>query len=353
MRRDNFQLREHGAMMAQSAVFLDGDIQPEHQPSVEAKNSFEWSFRGVGLYVARSPEEQQDWARWIRKWSDGCNLMELSVTELMSASNILPPCNENEQVAMDMLNGYEILSRKNVPNMDIIGVACMMADARVDSEETDVLLVNWTEGKRSDKVKEIEQFELACEAGNTSAREARKRANEALKDDIEDDYTSLAVLSTRLRSYIQKKIDTIGDHESIIANLRAEGQQISPELADALVCEYHEHMLKFVDAGSLYRHLPPNTKMALVLDVGVFDNIMRNHGGYSTIQEAQDNGIGIHGFNSDNPVNDALNKMRELRDVAWEIDPSYELRKASLMYAKYQLPRAKYQDITPRSSEDF
>jgi hypothetical protein len=37
MRRDNFQLREHGAMMAQSAVFLDGDIQPEHQPSVEAK----------------------------------------------------------------------------------------------------------------------------------------------------------------------------------------------------------------------------------------------------------------------------------------------------------------------------
>jgi len=24
-------------MMAQSAVFLDGDIQPEHQPSVEAK----------------------------------------------------------------------------------------------------------------------------------------------------------------------------------------------------------------------------------------------------------------------------------------------------------------------------
>ena len=112
-------------------------------------------------------------------------------------------------------------------------------------------------------------------------------------------------------------------------------------------------MLKFVDAGPLYRHLPPNTKVALVLDVGIFDNIMRNHGGYSTIQEAQDNGIGIYGFNSDNPVTDALDKMRELRDVAWEIDPSYELRKASLMYAKYQLPRAKYQDITPRSSEDF
>lgn len=353
MRRDNFQLREHGAMMAQSAVFLDGDIQPEHQPSVEAKNSFEWSFRGVGLYVARSPEEQQDWARWIRKWSDGCNLMELSVTELMSASNILPPCSENEQIAMDMLNGYEVLSRKNVPNMDIIGVACMMADARVDSEETDVLLVNWPEEKRSDKVKEIEQFELACEVGNTSAREARKRANEALKDDIEDDDTSLAVLSTRLRSYIQKKIDTIGDHESIVADLHTEGQQVSPVLAEALVYEYYESMLKFVDAGSLYRHLPSNTKIALVLDTGTFNNIMRNRGGYSTIQEAQDNGIGIYGFNSDNPVTDALDKMRELRGVEWEVDPSYELRKASLIYAKYQLPRAKYQDITSQDSEDF
>ena len=79
-------------------------MAPKNQPSAEAKNSFEFSQGGVGLYIARSPEEEQDWARWIRRWSesDNCNLMEFSVTELMSASNILPPRDGIEEASIDL-----------------------------------------------------------------------------------------------------------------------------------------------------------------------------------------------------------------------------------------------------------
>lgn len=113
MNRDNFQLREHGGTMAQAFKLLEGDMEPKNQPSAEAETRFEWAQQGIGLYVARNPEEQQDWVRWIRRWSgdDNCNLMELSVTELMSGTNILPPRNEAERAIVGLSNTLDVSSR--------------------------------------------------------------------------------------------------------------------------------------------------------------------------------------------------------------------------------------------------
>lgn len=229
MNRDNFQLREHGGTMAQAFKLLEGDMAPKNQPSAEAKNSFEFSQGGVGLYIARSPEEEQDWARWIRQWSesDDCNLMEFSVTELMSASNILPPRDGIEEASTDLFDRCGVLSRKNNPNIDIVGVACMMADARVDSEETDVLIVECPDIYVPGKFETIDHFKLACEFGNMSALEMQKRTNQNLKNDIESADVRLKYLSARLRKYIQEKVNTIGDHESIISALCTEGRRVS------------------------------------------------------------------------------------------------------------------------------
>ena len=136
MNRDNFQLREHGGTMG-DFEFLERDMEPKNQPSAEAETRFEWAQQGIGLYVARNPEEQQDWVRWIRRWSEGdnCNLMEFSVTELMSGVNILPPRNEAEEVAIGFSNILDVPSRSNNPNMDLLGASRMVSDARVDSEE--------------------------------------------------------------------------------------------------------------------------------------------------------------------------------------------------------------------------
>lgn len=355
MNRDNFQLREHGGTMAQAFKLLEGDMAPKNQPSAEAKNSFEFSQGGVGLYIARSPEEEQDWARWIRRWSesDNCNLMEFSVTELMSASNILPPRDGIEEASIDLFDRCGVLSRKNNPNIDIVGVARMMADARVDSEETDVLIVECPDIYVPGKFETIDHFKLACEFGNMSALEIQKRTNQNLKDDIESADVRLKYLSARLRKYIQEKVNTIGDHESIISALRTEGRQTSPELADALEYEYYEHLRRFVDVGSAYRHIPPNVKIALIVGPSMFDKMTGGYmSGYSTVQEVRDLGIGTYDFRSNDPITESMERRKDLQNATWRVDPEYEMRKAALIYAKYQLPRAVCEDIAPSKNDD-
>lgn len=355
MNRDNFQLREHGGTMAQAFKLLEGDMEPKNQPSAEAKNSFEFSQGGVGLYIARSPEEEQDWARWIRRWSesDNCNLMEFSVTELMSASNILPPRDGIEEASIDLFDRCGVLSRKNNPNIDIVGVACMMADARVDSEETDVLIVECPDIYVPGKFETIDHFKIACEFGNMSALEMQKRTNQNLKDDIESADVRLKYLSARLQKYIQEKVNTIGDHESIISALRTEGRQTSPELADALEYEYYEHLRRFVDVGSAYRHIPPNVKIALIVGPSMFDKMTGGYmSGYSTVQEVRDLGIGTYDFRSNDPITESMERRKDLQNAMWRVDPEYEMRKAALIYAKYQLPRAAYEDIGPSKNDD-
>lgn len=355
MNRDNFQLREHGGTMAQAFKLLEGDMAPKNQPSAEAKNSFEFSQGGVGLYIARSPEEEQDWARWIRRWSesDNCNLMEFSVTELMSASNILPPRDGIEEASIDLFDRCGVLSRKNNPNIDIVGVACMMADARVDSEETDVLIVECPDIYVPGKFETIDHFKIACEFGNMSALEMQKRTNQNLKDDIESADVRLKYLSARLQKYIQEKVNTIGDHESIISALRTEGRQTSPELADALEYEYYEHLRRFVDVGSAYRHIPPNVKIALIVGPSMFDKMTGGYmSGYSTVQEVRDLGIGTYDFRSNDPITESMERRKDLQNAMWRVDPEYEMRKAALIYAKYQLPRAAYEDIGPSKNDD-
>lgn len=355
MNRDNFQLREHGGTMAQAFNLLERDMTPKNQPSVEAENSFEFSQGGVGLYIARSPEEEQDWARWIRQWSerDNCNLMEFSVTELMSASNILPPRDGIEEASIDLFDRCGVLSRKNNPNIDIVGVACMMADARVDSEETDVLIVECPDIYVPGKFETIDHFKLACESGNMSALEMQKRTNQNLKDDIESADVRLKYLSARLRKYIQEKVNTIGDHESIISALRTEGRQTSPELADALEYEYYEHLRRFVDVGSAYRHIPPNVKIALIVGPSMFDKMTGGYmSGYSTVQEVRDLGIGTYDFRSKDPITESMERRKDLQSATWRVDPEYEMRKAALIYAKYQLPRAVCEDIAPPKNDD-
>ena len=341
--------------MAQAFKLLEGDMAPKNQPSAEAKNSFEFSQGGVGLYIARSPEEEQDWARWIRQWSesDDCNLMEFSVTELMSASNILPPRDGIEEASIDLFDRCGVLSRKNNPNIDIVGVACMMADARVDSEETDVLIVECPDIYVPGKFETIDHFKIACEFGNVSALEMQKRTNQNLKDDIESADVRLKYLSARLQKYIQEKVNTIGDHESIISALRTEGRQTSPELADALEYEYYEHLRKFVDVGSVYRHIPPNVKIALIVGPSMFDKMTGGYmSGYSTVQEVRDLGIGTYDFRSNDPITESMERRKDLQNAMWRVDPEYEMRKAALIYAKYQLPRAAYEDIGPSKNDD-
>ena len=341
--------------MAQAFKLLEGDMAPKNQPSVEAENSFEFSQGGVGLYIARSPEEEQDWARWIRQWSesDNCNLMEFSVTELMSASNILPPRDGIEEASIDLFDRCGVLSRKNNPNIDIVGVACMMADARVDSEETDVLIVECPDIYVPGKFETIDHFKLACGSGNMSALEMQKRTNQNLKDDIESADVRLKYLSARLRKYIQEKVNTIGDHESIISALRTEGRQTSPELADALEYEYYEHLRRFVDVGSAYRHIPPNVKIALIVGPSMFDKMTGGYmSGYSTVQEVRDLGIGTYDFRSNDPITESMERRKDLQNATWRVDPEYEMRKAALIYAKYQLPRAVCEDIAPSKNDD-
>lgn len=355
MNRDNFQLREHGGTMG-DFEFLERDMEPKNQPSAEAETRFEWAQQGIGLYVARNPEEQQDWVRWIRRWSEGdnCNLMEFSVTELMSGVNILPPRNEAEEVAIGFSNILDVPSRSNNPNMDLLGASRMVSDARVDSEETDTLIVRYPDIYVPEKFGTIDLFNLACDVGNKSALEAQEHADQDLKDDIESKDTRLKFLSMRLWTYIQEKVNTIGDHESIISALRAEGRQISPELADALEYEYYKHIRSFVDIGSSYRRIPPNMRIALIVGPSMFDKMVgRGYAyGYSTVQELQELGLGVYGFGSDDPVVDSKAKWRDLRNATWRVDPEYEMRKAALIYAKYQLPRAVCEDIAPSKNDD-
>lgn len=356
MRRDNFQLRQHGEAMVESAALFEEDVDPENQPSAEAETRFEWAQRGVGLYVAKNPEEQREWAQWIRRWSgdDNCNLMELSVTELMSGTNILPPRNEAERAIVGLSNTLDVSSRINNPNIDMVGVARMIADARVDPEETDVLIVGCPDVYAPGKFATIDRFELACNVGNRSALEAQERSKQGLEDDIESKDTRLKFLSMRLQTYIQEKINTIGDHEAIISALRTEGRQISPELADALEYEYCKRIRNFIDIGSSYRHIPPNVKIAFIVGPNMFDKMVGRSCsyGYSTVQEVQQLGIGVHGFGSDDPAVDSRAKWEGLREEAWSADPGHEMRKAALIYAKYQLPRALREDMAPPKRDD-
>lgn len=216
------------------------------------------------------------------------------------------------------------------------------------------LIVRYPDIYVPEKFGTIDLFNLACDVGNRSALEAQERSKQGLEDDIESKDTRLKFLSMRLQTYIQEKINTIGDHEAIISALRTEGRQISPELADALEYEYCKRIRNFIDIGSSYRHIPPNVKIAFIVGPNMFDKMVGRSCsyGYSTVQEVQQLGIGVHGFGSDDPAVDSRAKWEGLREEAWSADPGHEMRKAALIYAKYQLPRAAYEDIGPSKHDD-
>ena len=95
-------------------------------------------------------------------------------------------------------------------------------------------------------------------------------------------------------------------------------------------------------------------RIALIVGPSMFDKMVgRGYAyGYSTVQELQELGLGVYGFGSDDPVVDSKAKWRDLRNATWRVDPEYEMRKAALIYAKYQLPRAVCEDIAPSKNDD-
>lgn len=68
---DVFTLRDHGLTLAEYARSLGADMQPEMAPQEEAQRQFEWSPKGVGIYVANNIQEQQAWLQRLSDWSDG------------------------------------------------------------------------------------------------------------------------------------------------------------------------------------------------------------------------------------------------------------------------------------------
>lgn len=71
MERDVFALRDHGRKLAECALSLGADTQPEMAPKEEAQRQFEWSPKGLGIYVANNAQEQQVWLQRLSDWSGG------------------------------------------------------------------------------------------------------------------------------------------------------------------------------------------------------------------------------------------------------------------------------------------
>lgn len=257
---------------------------------------------------------------------------------MMNVKNILQPT-PDERLIKDGFRRLGVLSRKDSA-ADIVGVMGMMQEARFDLQETDVFIVQCPDMYTSEKFHDIAAFDRACLAGNVLATDLRKNSYDELMCKMDWDKKHVRHLSQRLDRFVRGQMENSADHEAILAALRHEGQQVSQDLAGALEYRYYQLLRDFINVGSVYRRLPDNTKVALIVDRDTLIDLASGYkSGYSSVQEAKDLGLGVYGFRTE-PVADVLEQMKRSQEQVWEGDPAREMIRAGLLHAEYKLPEA-------------
>ena len=302
----------------------------ENTPLGRAMNKFTWG-QGVAVYSG-DLKEYREWTALIKAFhrhediSDPKELYQLEVGKLFAPQVLIA----DAPATMGMRDGFKDLAK---------AISLVVNQTRFDPGTNITFLV--TVPQPNNDVAELINYDAALYAGNKSAHAKLTDPLQETNDFLGE--SDLQLTHSKLANYILDiMVNTQGDSDNTLATLRKEGDEVSTELSIGLQYLYYKLILNFIDCGSLYRSIPSNTRLGLIVSQVAYEWMLARgwENNYSTLYQGNGGPEATMGTypcvpksEDDGSTSAHAKVMHALKEKIWQKDPTSRPVAAAYVYA--------------------
>ena len=267
--------------------------------------------------------------------SIGGKVVSLSVLNVFNPEMLMPTDAENNIDSLARAGSNFRTNSTDLPR----AVRSVIEQTRVSDEEPFTFIVSMPPIPKVQV--ELLFFRAALSMGNASAiacENAAKAIHTGWFEEDSKEKSARALLDNKLTEIIGST-----KPEDIPNALRVLGGERSVDAAAGLEHLFYEKLINFIDAGSAYREVPKNVRIALIVGEAVYSLMLaRGAGsGYSTLGTAGgEASLGSYSMIPSDPKA-AVKRDQELIDriknETWSEDPLTKLTYAALVHADINL----------------
>lgn len=310
-----------------------------------AERQFTWGNKGVGVFSG-GEEDRVFWQFAVQKYAkeigSGVEIVSASLHTLFSPQVLMPTDEELDLKRIEQL-GYRTRSGTS----DLAKAVSLIASQVRFGEDDPLTFIVTTPTVPTDLVPMFD-FHSASTARNPSAeqlgRDATSDRDNYFETDTDDGKERLSEAHNRLDKLM---IDTAlrSNPDTVDGLLDAIGSQTSEDLSKGLRFYYYKKLLDFVDAGSGYRIVPENVRVAVIADPVAYDYMMARglHNPYGTVTPYDPeanlgcwSAVPTTGSRHTDTKNAAIDRLRA---EVYAENPLDRAITAALIYADIELPR--------------